>query len=256
MFTTCEAETCYFSAEISYSHFKSLTLEQISNEICINMQFELQLQLWLWTKMLIGLSLAKELLENYSSSLKHPLSKQKVFPELCCTDLSTNLCRSSCIHPPLNNPPSSHWMPNLFLETAFSLHNRCGMIEAALLFPPYKERCHDPFQSSQQSGCCTTSLLSLSHQACYHRYTLPVREAFSASPTETQHTWITSTETIPFRGSPGSLHVERLCLNPVTVCYLSGSGCGGESLMLSYCVLTYWMLVAVGSIFKTRPHSA
>lgn len=40
MFSTCEAEICYFSTEISYSHSKSFTLEQISNEICINMQLE------------------------------------------------------------------------------------------------------------------------------------------------------------------------------------------------------------------------
>lgn len=67
-----------------------------------------------------------------------------------------------------------------------------------------------------------------------------------------------------FRGGPGPFHFtcrEALAksylpfwLNPV--CLLSGSGCGGESLMLPYCVLTYWMLVAVRSILKAGPHSA
>lgn len=156
--------------------------------------------------MLIGLSLAEEPLENYFSSLKHPLSKQKVFSELCCADLSMNLGRSSYIHPPLNNLPSSYWKQNLFLETAFFLHHRCGMLEAALLFSPYKGRCHDPFQSSHQLRCCTTSQLSLSHQACFHPNTLPARAAFSGSPTKTQHTWITAEETIPFRGAPGPFH--------------------------------------------------
>lgn len=175
--------------------------EQISGEICINMQLESfscgsEQRCWL-----VFLLLKNS--ETYLASLQHPLSKAKVFPELRCTDLSTNSCRSSYIHSPLNNPSSTHEKPNLFLEIASSLHNTCGVIEAALLFSPYKGRCRDPFQSPHQPGCSTTSLLSWSGRASFPCHILPVKEAFGAAPTEAVGTQITSAETTHFGGGSG-----------------------------------------------------
>lgn len=154
-----------------------------------------------------------------------------------------NLGRCSYIHLPLNNSPSSHWKLNLSLETVFFfffLHNRYGTIEAALLFSPYKGKCHDPFHFSHQLGCCTTSLLSVTPGLLPLLHPPGVRAASSGSPTETQCTWTTPEETTPFRGAPGPFHFtcRKAWVNPLNVCHLSGSGCDGESLMLLYCILT------------------
>ena len=78
--------------------------EQISSEICINMQLESftcasEQRCWL---VFLLLKNSLKLTFFLLSTLR---LKQEVFPELCCTDLSMNSC---CIHPPLNNPSSTH----------------------------------------------------------------------------------------------------------------------------------------------------